>query len=108
MPAALGVALLFGAALIPDASSPPASSEAQAIQAPSTFIEAGHTAPAHPCHRSGAAPVGSCAVAGFSAGLTVSSIEFTRPVATDVWPRLAYASLAQQWRGIPPDRPPRS
>jgi hypothetical protein len=106
-----GVALLIGT--LPEfadvATTAPHS--AQFAQLNPALLEADHTAQAqHPCKRSAlAAAMGSCAVSGASAGLVDSGADVATPIlVTMQLPPVSYASLAPQWRGAPPDRPPRS
>jgi hypothetical protein len=64
----------------------------------------------HPCKRSVlAAAMGSCAVSGASTGLANCGADVAAPVlVTMQLPPASYATLAPQWHGAPPDRPPRS
>lgn len=64
----------------------------------------------HPCKRGvAAAPVGACAISGFSAALPTAGFVHAPPaVASGRLGLGRYASLAHQWRGFPPDRPPRA
>lgn len=105
-----GIALLLGA-------MPGAVRSASAIAHPddvtlraSAVVETDHSKPSHPCKRGAvAAPIGACAAAGFSAGLATAGIEHLPPAVTAAQPGpRPYAGLAPQWRGYPPDRPPRS
>ena len=76
----------------------------------STAMETYRSAGAHPCKRGAVAGSnGTCVASGFSAGLPATSIERAMPTVTisQLGPR-PYTSLVHQWRGFPPDRPPRS
>jgi hypothetical protein len=105
-----GVALVLGAlpGAVPGASA--ASHPDEITLRASTVVETDRSKPSHPCKRGAvAAPIGACAAAGFAAGLAAAGVEHMPPAATGAQPGLRpYASLAHQWRGYPPDRPPRS
>ena len=76
----------------------------------STTMEAGRSTQRHPCKRGvAAAPIGACTVFGFTAGLPGAGVDDAPPAVTgaQLGPR-PYPGLTHQWRGGPPDRPPRS
>jgi hypothetical protein len=104
------VALVFGS--LPGAvrGASGASHPDGMTQRASTMMEADRSTQRHPCKRGvAAAPIGACTVFGFFAGLPGAGVDHAPPAVTgaQLGPR-PYPSLAHQWRGSPPDRPPRS
>jgi hypothetical protein len=103
-----GIALVFGSLsdVIRGASAAPHAKDI--ISSSLTVLQTDHSGQ-HPCKRGAAvAPVGACAVSGFSAGLPTAGFVHAPPAVAGGRLDLGrYASLAHQWRGFPPDRPPR-
>jgi hypothetical protein len=81
----------------------------EAASRAAVVAEADRSAHPHPCQRGAiSTPTGSCATSGFAAGLPATVVEHATPGETGSRLALSRVDLAQQWRGFPPDRPPRS
>ncbi len=88
----------------------PATSSSHEIALQLQPVMATHRSAQHPCGRGVASVIpGACAISAASAGLIAGNVEQMSPTltATSLNPK-PFASLPHQWRGGPPDRPPRS
>jgi hypothetical protein len=106
---ACAIAMALGSPAVVSAAVASTPQSAVVLSAPMQ-VEADHATPQHhPCKRGAATvPAGSCAVSGYSAGLSPASVEHLSPVLTGARLDLRLrAGPAHQWRGLPPDRPPR-
>jgi len=103
------LALLLGSLTSPVAAEPAGVHHRDVASPTLVVVEADRSAPAHPCKRGAmSAPTGACATSGFAAGLSVVLAEHVAATQTGSRFIPAQIDLAQQWRGFPPDRPPRS
>ena len=103
-----GIALVFGSLSDVIRGASAASHSKDIISRSLTVLQTDRSMQ-HPCKRGVAvAPIGACAISGFSAGLPISGFVHAPPAVAGGRLGLGrYASLAHQWRGFPPDRPPR-
>jgi hypothetical protein len=106
----LGAVLMLG--ILPGSGRAEAAASYADDVAPrfSALVKAAPVTHQHPCKQGNTtAPAGSCAVSGFAAGLPSAGVEYAPPMTmiTELGPRW-YSTLAHQWQGLPPDRPPRS
>jgi hypothetical protein len=109
VPVVCGLALVLASFSIAVGATPAAYRHGDVASRTVVVAQTDRSAHQHPCKRgTTSAPTASCSASGFAAGLSVAVVEHVPPEETGAGLAVARADLAPQWRGCPPDRPPRS